>query len=78
MSQPPFEHLVERQEELDRPYDRPVVYLRLTLRDGTIRHEGPYSRWVADMLLGSGVFMSSDVAEALIEPVADYEEWVDG
>lgn len=76
MDQPPFENLVERQEELNSGYDKPLAYIDLTLRDGSTRREGPYSKWVADMLVGSGAFISTNVGSLLIVPVMDFDRFV--
>lgn len=76
MRQPPFENLVDRQGELDLPFDRPLVYVSCTMRDGSVVREGPYSRWVAEMLIGSGMFMSSDVYSLVIQPVEDFGRFV--
>lgn len=76
MNQPPFENLVERQVEMDLPFDRPLAFIDLTLRDGTTRSEGPYSRWTAEMLVGSGSFISSDVYSLVIRPVREFDRFV--
>ena len=75
MKQPPFENLIERQVEMDLPFDKPLCYVEMTMRDGTTKTEGPYSRWVADMLVGTGM-VGPDVASLVIKPVADFDRFV--
>lgn len=75
MNHPPFENLVERQVEMDLPFDGPVCYIDMQMRNGTTKTEGPYSRWVADMLIGCGM-VGPDVAQLTIRPVTDFDRFV--
>ena len=76
MKQPPFEHLVERQEELDLPYDKPLAYVDLSMADGSVKREGPFSKWVADMMVGSGMFFSPDIKGLVIRVQQEFPAFV--
>lgn len=76
MTQPPFENLVDRQGDLDKPYDKPLAFVVCTMRDGSVVREGPYSKWVAEMVVGSGMYMYSDVYSLVIQPVEDFDRYV--